>query len=270
MHAYARGINLSKRGRYAIYVLVSLSFFLPALTETPFDQRETSQLILEVIETISETFSRLSWVSPLIHVTTLILLGLLFVYGRRIGRVLDVYFAALFVFMTLSNNIADTEGYGLVVLLGNLVPMLIVALLWVREACKPVNEYSFSGLPSWRYWVVPLAVLAFWFPMGSDYGPNFDPLLLLTSDYGIFFCPTTPVILSIMTLIFPRVDRLLLSVTGLVGLILGLLNALTLFIDPTYTTWIFVLHIPLILVSLYALLVPKIVRTEAVSAQTQG
>jgi len=163
-------------------------------------------------------------------------------------------------FITLTNNIALTESYGWVVLTGNLVPMIIVTFLWFRETCKPENDYTIPRLPVWRYWVIPFAILAFWFPVSLDYGPNFNTFLLLSSDYGIFFCPTIPVILALLTLSFPHINRLLLSTTSVVGLIMGLFNAITLLLEPDYTVWLFTLHTPLILISIYGLIIPKIVK----------
>ncbi len=110
--------------------------------------------------------------------------------------------------------------------------------------------------------MAPLAILAFWFPIADDLNPDFSPLLLLTSDYGIFFCPTTPVVLAVLTIIYPRLNPGLLTATSLVGLIFGLFNAMTLFIVPEYTLWMFVLHLPLILISLYGLTIGKFVSSS--------
>jgi hypothetical protein len=213
-------------------------------------------VVLEVIQATSGSYS---WLAPVIHITTILVLGLILT-KKGVGRLVDAYFTMVLAFITLSNNIALTESYGLVVLTGNLVPMLIVTALWFRETCKPENDYNVSKLPAWRYWVIPFAILAFWFPVGSGQGPHFDPVLLLSSDYGIFFCPTIPVILALLTLSYPNVNRLLLNTTSVVGLIIGLFNAMTLFLEPDYTVWLFVLHTPLILISLYGLIISRLVK----------
>jgi hypothetical protein len=41
---------------------------------------------------------------------------------------------------------------------------------------------------------------------------------------------------------------------------MGLFNAMTLFLEPDYTVWLFILHTPLILISIYGLIIPKIVK----------
>ncbi len=259
VNVYAGGKTTNVRVRRLIYVLITLSFFLPPITNVPFSQTETPEITVEVLKTVSGTFSLLS---PFFHVTTALLVVLIYRYGNRFGRVFDVHFAALFVFLAFANNIAFTESYGPVVLTGNMVPMIAVALFWIWEAYRPQNDFTPRRLPTWRYWVVPLAILAFWFPVADDLSPDFSPLLLLTSDYGIFFCPTTPVVLAILTLIYPNHNPSLLTVTSLVGLILGFFNAMTLFIVPEYTLWMLVLHLPLILISIYGLTMGRLVPSK--------
>ena len=145
------------------------------------------------------------------------------------------------------------------VLTGNLVLISIVGIFWLHEACRPKNDYAFQRTSMWRYWVVPFAILAFWFPVGLDLMPKLDPLLLLTSDFGIYFCPTAPVAIALLSLIYPHVNRRLLVVTSLVGLILGIFNVMSFFTMSGYTPWMLFLHTPLIIISLYGLLLPRLV-----------
>jgi len=246
------------RKSLAILVAVALCTFLPPITSVPFPQEDTPLVIREVI---SQTSAEYLWLSPVVHVATVVLLFLLYRYGQKMGRVVDAYFGILFLFFAFSQNIARTESYGLAVITGNLVMILTVGLFWMWEVFRPRNEYLFQRLPVWRYWVVPFAILAFWFPVNSDTSPNLSPLLLLTSSFGVLFCPTTPVVIAILTLIFPTVNRPLLRVTSFVGLLMGLFNAMSLFVMPGYTLWLLFLHTPLILISLYGLLI-SLQRTE--------
>jgi hypothetical protein len=206
------------------------------------------------------------WLSPAVHVITVVLLIALYLYGSRGGRVADAFFAILFLFIAFSNHIAITNTYGLAVVTGNLVPILIVGLLWVWEVYKPQNNYVFERLPAWRYWVLPFAFLAFWSPINAQLNPDFNPLLLLNSSFGVMFCPTTPVIIAVLTLIYPRVNTIVLRATSFVGLIIGLFNVMSYFIMPGYTLWNLVLHTPLVFISLYGLLLPNIVRKSALTS----
>lgn len=106
---------------------------------------------------------------------------------------------------------------------------------------------------------MPFAILAFWFPTNLNLMPNFDLILLLTSDFGLYFCPTAPVAIALLTLFYPRINERLLKVSSLVGLLIGLFNAMSIFTIPGYTPWMLFLHTPLILISLYGLLLPRLV-----------
>ncbi len=239
-----------------MYAVVLASFMLPAMTETPYSPADSGLVVMAVITTAFPLYRPLA---PLIHVSTVLVLALLYLDRERGVRVADLYFTALYIFIAFSNNIAVTEDYGLTILTSNLIPMLIVAMFWLWESYRPQNHCKQSRLPPWRYWVIPFAFLAFWFPVSSSGGPDFSPLLLLTSDYGIAFCPTTPVVVAILTLMYPRVNHALLSATSLVGLVIGAFNMLAVFLIPGYTVWLVILHLPLVLIALYGLLLPKLI-----------
>lgn len=231
--------------------------FLPVLAALPFPQQDSSLVIKEVLIKTSTAYL---WLSPIVHIITVTLLVALYLYGSRTGRIVDAFFAVLFLFIAFSNHIAVTETYGLAVVTGNLVPVLVVGAFWVWEAYRPQNNYVFNRLPAWRYWVLPFALLAFWSPIDAQLNPDFNPLLLLNSSFGVMYCPTTPVIIALLTLIYPKVNAYVLKVTSFVGLVMGFSNVMSYFIMPGYTLWNLILHTPLILISLYGLVIPILVK----------
>jgi len=241
-----------------IFIALFLCVFLPTYASVPFEQQETMLVIRDVFLQTSVAFL---WLSPLIHVATIMLIVAIFRYGRRAGRIADAYFGNLFLFLAFSNHIAITENYGLVVITGNVVQIVFVGLFWLWDVSRQQNVFVFQSLPVWRYWVIIPAALAFWSPINADLSPNFSPLLLLTSSFGVMFCSTTPVVIALLTLIYPNVNKYVLAVTSFVGFLIGIFNAISLFIMPGYSVWNFVLHLPLILISLYGLLIAKISRT---------
>jgi len=242
-----------------ILALLFVCFFLPPITEVPVAQEETTLVIRDVF---IQTSAAYLWLSPAIHVITVLLLVVAYLYGTKIGRIIDAYFGFLILFMAVSNHVTTTESYGLVIVAGNLVPIFIVGLFWMLEVFRPKNEYVFRRLPVWRYWVVPLVVLAFWSPISPDLSPDFNPFLLLTSSFGVMYCPTTPLIVALLTLIYPKVDIFLLRVTSFVGLFIGIFNVMSYFLMPGYTLWNLVLHIPLVTISAYGLLLASIVENK--------
>jgi hypothetical protein len=242
-----------------VLVLLFACFFLPPITEVPVAQQDTTLVMRDVF---IQTSAAYLWLSPAIHIATIILLIAAYLYGTKIGRIMDAYFSFLLLFIAFSNHIATTENYGLVIITGNLVPIFIVGLLWMLEVFKPKNEYVFRTLPTWRYWVVPLVVLAFWSPINPDLSPNLNPLLLLTSSFGVMYCPTIPFIIALLTLIYPKVNTPLLRLTSFIGLFIGIFNIMSYFLMPGYTLWNLILHIPLITICAYGLLIANIVKAN--------
>jgi hypothetical protein len=249
-----------------ILVVLLICSFIPVFATSPFPQQDSSLVIKEVLMKTSVAYL---WLSPIVHVATVVLLIAMYLYGSRVARIVDAFFAILFLFIAFSNHIAVTETYGLAVVAGNLIPILIVGLLWIWEVYRPQNNYVFERLPAWRYWVLPFAFLAFWSPIDAQLNPDFNPLLLLNSSFGVMYCPTTPVIIALLTLIYPRVNTIVLRATSFVGLIVGLFNLMSYFIMPGYTLWNLVLHTPLIFISLYGLLIPTLAKTNLSSQAAQ-
>lgn len=72
---------------------------------------------------------------------------------------------------------------------------------------------------------------------------------------GLAFCLMTPVYVGLLTLYWPRVNIATMRVTSLVGLIIGLYNMYANFgINPGRTWWNGILHIPLLIISVYGLI----------------
>ena len=75
---------------------------------------------------------------------------------------------------------------------------------------------------------------------------------------------------ALLTLIYPTVNKYVLWVTSFVGFLIGMFNAISLFIMPGYSQWNFILHIPLISISLYGLLITRIVGEPLVNRRKAG
>ena len=185
----------------------------------------------------------------------LVLIILIIVFRNRFRRLFSIYVAFSYILFALVQNIAVTEKYGLSICTINLIMFLAVAGFWIWEAIVLQNDFSPAKIPIWRYWIVPLALLAFWAPSNPRTGvPDFNPAYLFTNGAGIAFCMMTPVYIGLLTFYYPRVNIVTLRVTSLVGLIIGLYNVGTNFIiSPGTLWWNGVLHIPLLIISIYGL-----------------
>ncbi|MHC4337158.1 MAG: hypothetical protein ACYSTG_04310 [Planctomycetota bacterium] len=85
---------------------------------------------------------------------------------------------------------------------------------------------------------------------------------------GPAFCLMTPVYAGLLTLYYPKVNMVTLRVTSLVGLSIGTANMFTNFLmRPSKNWWNGVLHIPLLVISLYGLIIS--LRRPPVALETE-
>jgi len=193
---------------------------------------------------------------PVFKIVPIVLIVLIVIFRNRVGRLFSIYVAFSYILFTVGQNIAVTERYGVSICTVNLIMFPVVAGFWAWEAIVPQNDFSPAKLPIWRYWVVPLALLAFLAPGKPRAGMSgFNPAYLLTNGAGLAFCMMTPVYVGLLTLYWPKVNIATLRVTSLVGLIIGLYNMYVNFIaSPSTQWWNGILHIPLLSISVYGLM----------------
>lgn len=208
---------------------------------------------------------------PIFKVIPIILLICIIVFRNKVARLFAVYVGISYALFAIGQSIAITEKYGVSICTINVVMFLIVAGFWAWEAVVVQNDYTLRKVPVWRYWVVPLAFLAFWYPSGRG-RPDFNPVYLFTNGAGLAFCMMTPVYVGLLTLYWPRVNMPTLRVTSLVGFIIGLYNMYANFgINPARRWWNGVLHIPLLVISLYGLILslkrPRVINQAGKNAE---
>lgn len=239
--------------RWWFYLLVVLLFFLPTQAEKAFDPRETPRVLAEAMPN-ALVYSAPA-LFPLFKLLPLLAIIALALFGRRAGRAFAAYAGINLLVIAVFQSIAETETFGLVVIWGNLLVYLLVALLWIWEAFTGRNDFSPAHRPLWKYWVVLPALLAFWFPMRSvPLGPDFSLAALLANSAGLTGCMMVPVYLAVMTVIHPKANLPLMRVTAFAGLITGIMNVLQWFVFLPAAWWAGVVHLPLLSVSAYALL----------------
>lgn len=193
---------------------------------------------------------------PIFKVIPIILIVGIIVFRNKITRIFNVYVAFSYVLFAFGQGIAITEKYGIAICTINIVIFLVVAAFWAWEAIVVQNDFKPAKIPIWRYWVVPLLLLAFWYPLDFRTAkPDLDPVHLFTNVAGVTFCMMTPVYVGLLTLYWPKVNIAVLRITSLVGLIIGLYNMnLNFIMRPSTLWWNGVLHIPLLVISLYGLI----------------
>ena len=240
------------RKKWFLIFFILAGLILPPITTKGYDPSKTGQVIMYLLQN-----SLLVYCSPLYPIfkviPMLLVLGLI-LWGNKISRIFSLYVGITYILFAVLQGIAITNKYGIGVITGNFVLMILVAIFWFWEAHINKNDFTPRKIPLIRYWVVPLAILAFWYPISpTSLGPDFNIVYLFTNAAGLAFCTMTPVYLAILTIYYPKVNMATLRVTSLLGLIIGFWNMIANFV--TYFDilwWNGVLHIPLVLISAYA------------------
>jgi len=237
--------------KWWLYVLLLLLFFIPTYATKGYDPRRSVDLIGQVLA--DPLISAFPALMPIAKLIPAVLVVGLFVYGNRMRRGFDVYVAALFLALALLQTAAVTPTYGLVVLSGNLALILVVGLMWLWEVVAKRNDFAARRRPLWRWWVAPLAILAFLAPIDSGpMTPDFTPVRLLTNGAGLTFCMMTPLVLAVLTLFHPTVNPAVFRVTSFAGILFGVVNMIVWFAIEPWGWWMGVLHVPLVAISAYA------------------
>jgi hypothetical protein len=211
---------------------------------------------------------------PIFKIIPIILIIGIIVFRNKVTRIFNIYVAFSYVLFALGQSIAVTERYGVAICTVNVVMFLVIAAFWAWESIVLQNDFKLARIPLFRYWVVPLLVIAFWYPLDFRTArPDFNPVHLFTNVAGVTFCMMTPVYLGLLSLYWPRVNQATMRVTSLVGLIIGLYNMYANFgIKPSILWLNGVLHIPLLVISLYGLILslrrPKIKNRDDEKAES--
>jgi hypothetical protein len=248
-----RTLDTITRKWWFLALLFLLYFVIPSYTTRSFDPRDTPKLIIEVFS--NAPLFAYPAIMPVFKVITILLIAGIVFLGDRVTRVFHGFAGAVILLSAWLQNMAVTEHYGFAILTGNVVVFTVVAFFWIWEAVVKKSDFSPQKPPLWKYWVVPLAFLAFWEPVSLSAGvptPDFNPLLLLTSDAAVTFCMAAPVYLAVLVLFYPKVNHATLRVTSFAGVVTALLNVLQWFVFEPSGWWMGILHIPLLSISIYA------------------
>jgi len=187
---------------------------------------------------------------PIMHLFVFLLIVALIVLGKKFGRVFSLLVALNHAYIAFIQTSVITEKYGLVVISELLAWYLIVFLLWLWEAWAPKNDYTWDKSLRKPYWAIPLAVIAFWDP-DIAWQPHLSYFIHSYSPTA--FCMMTPIYLTILLFIYPRVNLLLLRVQGFTGIIIGVITLVIAFMkEPSDGLYWTLLHFPLISISLYS------------------
>ena len=189
---------------------------------------------------VTEYVSGFFWLAAVFHIATLVILFLLIIkYGNRYRKAFTIYFTLnylwIFIYVGIVMGFLLYREIGIWSLaFWSFTPVLIgiIVFQWIKELKNPKIDLDFTGTRKWRLLVIPIIIFGFWYPT-YVYGVGFSilPKDLLFSTYGLMPCPTTMVVLGLLSLKYPRVNR-------------SLFNALTAFAVCIGTAQILIGYVP--------------------------
>lgn len=237
------------------YIGLVVISMLPVYTKIPYDPRNSQDVIYSILMISIKPYQSWGWV---FHLATLFLILYILWKPEKAGRVLAGYISVNYLIIAALQPHAVTEKYGFALQTGAMVSTALIGMTWLVAAIRNGLKLSLQNIPGWRYILLPLALLVFWAPFkveGGVVSPNFDPRLIFTSaDYGLTYCFVTPMFLFLLLLFSTDHAGFTYRITAFNALLYGLFN-LTHWFNPGMS-WMGVLHLPLLILSLVALLLP--------------
>ncbi len=248
--------------KWWLYLVLLLLFFIPSQASRDFDPRESMDLIGQVLS--NPLIYAFPVLMPMAKAIPAVLIGGVMVFGNRMRRAFNVYVALLYIALAIFQTTAITDRYGLVVITGNLALVLVVGIVWVWEVMVERNDFAPRKRKLWKWWVAPVAAAALLAPVNaSTMTPDFNLVRLLSNEAGLTYCMMTPVVLAVLTLFHPTVNRAVLRVSSFAGMLLGAVNMIVWFGVERWGWWMGVMHIPLVVISIYGFVLGHLGAGEA-------
>lgn len=240
--------------RKFIVCIIVLQFILLPIATKGFRWENIGDLIIYTLShALIQGMYPYAWTFQIVSLVMLMLLVL-----RRVtmSRWFMFYVGGCYVLYAIVQNVAVTDKYGFSIVTVNVVMMLLVALLWMREAWREQHADLRQSEPK-DSMADTRGTLCLWWPMDMMRGaePDFSPIHLFAGGSAMAFCPMTPVFLVLLLLSKENIDLTLLRVTALVGFIIGCYNMGNFATDAGFYLGLY--HLPLVGISLYALLKSK-------------
>lgn len=241
--------------KWWFYLSFLLLQMLPPFTSIPVSSEQAGLVIGAALS--QAILYDLVALFPFFKILAILMIASVFLLKNQVSRYFSCYVGIFYILVALLQSIAFTEEFGLVVVTTNLVMFLIVGSMWFLEVVSAKNDFATPLLDRSRTWIVPLALLALWYPIDEvTMMPEFNLVSMFTNGAGLTFCMMTPVFLSVLILFYPHINPATFRVTSLVGVIIAFYNILSNFIlYPDLLLWNGILHIPLIVISFYAFII---------------
>lgn len=239
-------------------VILLLVTFIPTYTEIAYDPANTSKVIASVLS--NPPVNNFGFFLPVAKILLALAAIAVTVGTKKSSRILLGYYAAILVVIGIFQNMSGTSAYGFSWIIGNTIVMLIVSAFCAYDAIKGKSDFDKKHFEAKRLWVIFPMLLAWLMPYAiNEQGivkPDFS-LFVFLNEAGVTYCMITPVIIGAMILFSKGVYKPIFSIISFVGFIFGVMNMLTWFVFNSPNWWMGILHLPLLILSFYALLLCK-------------
>ncbi len=251
-----KGVRRKKPLGHTIWfkVVLTIIMFLPLITQSPYQPADTTDITAQVLS--HPLITQMKVLLPIAKALLLAAVMIPFITKAQSQKVLLSYYGIILLIVGLFQNMANTNEYGYVWLTGNALVQFIVAIYCFYDLVKSKTIIKKAYLHKKRLWVIIPMALAFFMPYSINanniIAPSFTPSIFY-NEAGVTYCMITPVVIGIMIMFSKGIYKPLLSVISYVGFLFGLLNMITWFVMQSQNLWMGVLHLPLLILSLYGL-----------------
>ena len=153
--------------RKFIVCIIVLQFILLPIATKGFRWENIGDLIIYTLShALIQGMYPYAWTFQIVSLVMLMLLVL-----RRVtmSRWFMFYVGGCYVLYAIVQKVAVTDKYGFSIVTVNVVMMLLVALLWMREAWRGSSMLTFGNLNRRTAWLIPVALFCLWWPNISNF-----------------------------------------------------------------------------------------------------
>ncbi len=239
-----------------IYLIFTILFFIPSYASKGYDPQQTALFTKEILS--NALIYKLPILFPITKAITILLIFIVFVFGdkKAVQTIFNMYISILYLFIGIFQHIAITETYGFGIITGNVILLLLITLFWLWETIIGRNEFTKREMRQWKLWVLPLAMLSFYFPVNPEtITPDFSIKNLFFNKSALTYSTVTPLILATLLLYYPNVNKTLLRVTSYAGIVFGVMNTMTWFLFMSQYWWMMILNLFLVFISVFCFFV---------------
>lgn len=249
-------------------ILLLLLFFTPAYTQIPYDPIYTPEVIASVLS--QPLIEHIAFLLPLSKVFLFLIVIAVMINPSRYSRLFFGYYIFLLIIVGIFQNMAVTQDYGFSWLIGNSLVIFIVAGFCLFDFSKRNTIFSRKNFEMKRLWVLIPMLLAFLMPYSMNAQGVIEPgfgWTVFMNESGVTYCMITPVMVGVMILFLKDTYQPTLFIVSFIGFVFGLMNMLTWFVFQAESWWMGVLHLPLMILSSYALYLNRLFKAEKITPE---